>query len=287
MLRPERLMATAALAAVIAATTLSTALAEPGAPAAPETLPAPTPEAPEAPPTLLVALLQDKRLVTIDADQARVVRRVEATGIRGRLIGIDVRPQDGLLYGVDGAGNVYTIDPVDGSSTFRVRLSQTLPAGVRATVDFNPAADRLRIIGSDGTNLRADITTGTVIQDLPISYVLPNPFGGTTPEVIAGAYSNNVNGARATLLWDIDNATQALYLQIPPNNGVLNPVANQLGITPGSVGFDIETLPTGVNRAWLINGTMLHRLALVSGLAGQPTPIAGLTGQVRDLAVLP
>jgi hypothetical protein len=277
----ERLLAATAVAAILTAVSVTGATAQTSETQATEVA------APEVQPTRLVALVQDQRLVTIDADRARVVGRVQVTGLGGRLIGIDVRPQDQLLYGVDSTGSVFTINPDDGKATFRVKLSQTLPAGVRATVDFNPAADRLRLIGSDGTNLRADVVTGTVLQDLPISFVLPNPFGGTTPEVIGGAYSNNVAGARATLLWDIDNATRALYLQIPPNNGVLNPVANQLGIVPTSLGFDIETLPDGGNRAWLINGNVLYRLGLISGLAQDARPVSGLVGPVRDLAVLP
>jgi hypothetical protein len=88
-----------------------------------------------------------------------------------------------------------------------------------------------------------------------LSFAQPNPFGATTPTVIGGAYSNNVAGARATLLWDLDDASDALYLQIPPAGGVLNAVGNQLG----QIGFDIETNRNGVNRAWLINGNGCSR----------------------------
>lgn len=269
----QRLLAGAALAAALAVTPFAGADAQSA-----ETAPSRT---------LLAALVPDNRLAIIDANQAKVIRRVQVKGVSGKLIGIDVRPFDRQLYGVDEGGNVVTIDTNTGKATIGVKLSQTLPAGVRASLDFNPAADRLRMIGSDGSNLRADVTTGTVLVDTPINFVLPNPFAGTTPEVIAGAYSNNVAGARATLLWDIDNATQALYLQIPPNSGVLNPVGNQLGIVPGDLGFDIETLADGRNRAWLINGRLLYRLGLVSGVAEAPRRIAGLAGPVTDLAVLP
>jgi len=143
------------------------------------------------------------------------------------------------------------------------------------------------MIGSDGTNLAANVDDGTVTPNTAINFVTPNPFGGTTPSVIGGAYSNSVAGAKATLLWDIDDATDALYLQIPPANGTLNPVGNQLGIQPGQIGFDIQTRSNGVNVAWLINGNLLYRLGLVSGLAGVGQPIMGLQVPVRDLAVLP
>jgi hypothetical protein len=280
------MLATAAIAAVIGTTCTAGAWAQ-------------TSEAPLEPeaiqPTTLVALIGDKRLVTINANTARVIKSVLAKGaggaVVGRLIGIDVRPADGNLYGVDTAGVVYVINPDNGTATIRSLFAPTFSPNVRWSVDFNPAANRLRMIGNDGTNLRGDVDCGAcmVTVDTPINYALPNPFGGVNPEVIAAAYSNNLPGPTpplATLLWDIDNTTDALHLQLPPNNGTLNAVGNVLGITPGNVGFDIETRADGTNQAWLLNGRVLYRLGLVSGIAENPRPVSGLTGTVRDLAVL-
>jgi Domain of unknown function (DUF4394) len=237
--------------------------------------------------TTLVALTGNKALVSINAEQRRVISRVQVSGINGQLRCIDVRPFDRQLYGVVSDGSVVTINPGNGSAVMKSTLQVTLPAGVRATCDFNPAVDRLRMIGSDGTNLAANVDDGTVTPGTAINFAAPNPFGGTTPSVIGGAYSNSVAGAKATLLWDIDDATDALYLQIPPANGTLNPVGNQLGIQPDQIGFDIQTRSNGMNVAWLINGNLLYRLGLVSGLAGVGKPIMGLQAPVRDLAVLP
>ena len=58
-----------------------------------------------------------------------------------------------------------TIDPATGKATLKSKLDTALPEGAMATVDFNPAADRLRIIGSDGTNLRANVDDGKVTKD--------------------------------------------------------------------------------------------------------------------------
>jgi Domain of unknown function (DUF4394) len=236
--------------------------------------------------TTLVALSGDKTLVPINAEFRRVLNRIQVK-VDGRLVGIDVRPADRQLYGVVSDGSVVIINPRDGSVTPKSMLQMRLPDGVRATIDFNPTADRLRMIGSDGTNLAANVDDGTVTRNMPINFAMPNPFGGTTPSVIGGAYSNNVAGARATLLWDIDDATDALYLQLPPANGTLTAVGNQLGIQPGQIGFDIQTKSDGSNIAWLINGNLLHKVGLVSGLAKQGKPIFGLKQPVRDLAVLP
>jgi hypothetical protein len=236
--------------------------------------------------TTLVALTGDKTLVSINAEQRRVVNRVQVNGINGRLRCIDVRPLDKMLYGVVADGTVVTINPGNGSTGFKSTLQQNFPAGVQVTCDFNPAADRLRMIGSDGTNQAANVDDGTVTVNTPINFAVPNPFGGVTPSVIAGAYSNNVAGVKATQLWDIDNATDALYLQVPPALGTLFAVGNQLGISPGTIGFDIQTKSGGVHIAWLINGNLLYQVGLVSGLAKGGQPIAGYTGPARDLAVV-
>ena len=64
-----------------------------------------------------------------------------------------------------------------------------LPAGAMATVDFNPAADRLRIIGSDGTNLRANVDDGKVTKDGQLKFADSDMHKGKTPKVVAGAYT--------------------------------------------------------------------------------------------------
>jgi hypothetical protein len=92
------------------------------------------------------------------------------SGLNGRLLGIDVRPADGMLYGVAADGAVVTIDVATGKASPKSKLDAMLPPGVTATVDFNPAADRLRIIGSDGTNLRANVDDGKVTKDGSLKY---------------------------------------------------------------------------------------------------------------------
>jgi hypothetical protein len=217
------------------------------------------------------------------------------SGISGRLLGIDVRPADGQLYGVVADGTVVTIDG-RAKATFKTTLNPPppLPLDPRASIDFNPSADRLRIIFSDGQNLRADVDLGTLTTDVALNYTQPNPFGvaaGTIPQVIGAAYTNSavgtIPGTKGTILFDIDDLSDAIYAQVPANGGVLNAVGNQLRISLGQIGFDIATDRGGRNTAWLINGNRLYRPDLLSGLAGEGKRIRGLTAEVRDLAVLP
>lgn len=214
-----------------------------------------------------------------------MVRQIQL-GLAGRLIGIDLRPRDNLLYGIQVSAQVLAIDSRTGAARRTVRLQQTLLAGVRASVAFNPAAGRLRLIGSDGTNVRANIVAGTVTKDLPLNFVQPNPFGGVTPRVVAAAYRNNINGAKRTLLFDIDQATQALCVQVSPNNGTLNRLG-LLGIDVGTLGLDIEASASGVNPGWVVTDNRLFQIDRAGGAVWPGGCSAGLDASVRAVAVLP
>src|SRR5690349_7188181 len=90
----------------------------------------------------LVGLTADNRLVRIDAASRRAMAPVRVSGAEGRLVGIDVRPADGRLYGLTDAGQIVTLDATTGQATPVSRLSEPFMGGGRATVDFNPVADR-------------------------------------------------------------------------------------------------------------------------------------------------
>jgi hypothetical protein len=64
---------------------------------------------------------------------------------------------------------------MDGKATKKSKLETMLPAGTSATVDFNPVADRLRIIGSDGTSLRVNVDDGEAIKDGSMPTPTPMP----------------------------------------------------------------------------------------------------------------
>jgi len=73
------------------------------------------------------------------------------------VVGIDVRPVDGMLMRSSKMATVYTVDGSTGKGDDEVEVETMLKPGTWATVDFNPVADRLRVIGNDGTNLRANV----------------------------------------------------------------------------------------------------------------------------------
>jgi hypothetical protein len=81
-----------------------------------------------------------------------------------------VRPADGKLYGLSATGQLVTIDHMSGKATVGSMLSEKVALGPRPIADFNPAADRLRVIGADGVSLRINVETGATTIDKPLNY---------------------------------------------------------------------------------------------------------------------
>lgn len=234
---------------------------------------------------MVAALVGDDTLAHVDTAAKKVVKTVKVTGISGRLLGIDVRPSDGMLYGLAADGAIVTIDPQTGTATAKSKLDTMLAAGVTASVDFNPVADRMRIIGSDGTNLRANVDDGKVTKDGQLKFAETDGMKGKTPKVVAGAYTNSMKGAKETALFDIDS-TGAFLKQAPPNDGVLSTLG-QMGMASDTVAFDIVSDGQGGNSAFAMAGAKLYSVDLATGKATEAATIAGVDGAVRDIAILP
>jgi len=231
----------------------------------------------------IVALVGNNTLTVIDFKTRKATSTAQVKGVQ--LIGIDVRPADGALYGVTTDGQVGTLDPKTGVFTKKADLSEKLKAGGVAIIDFNPAADRLRLMSSDGTSHRANVDDGKVTVDGSHKYADGDANKGKTPRVIAGAYSNSVKGTKETALYNIDAANGVLVRQAPPNDGVLNTIGS-LGIKiNGPAAFDIVATGEGQNDAWLLTGGTLYKVDLKTGKATAMGALA-IKGQVNDIAYL-
>jgi hypothetical protein len=155
------------------------------------------------------------------------VRRI--TGLSGdtAVIGIDFRVQDGKLYAVGNQGGIYTIG-IPSAVTTKVSQLQVPLYGTNFGVDFNPAADRLRVISDNGQNLRHNLNDHTTVEDTTLT---TPPTTGPARGVTAAAYTNNdLNGTTNTTLFDINTTTDQVVIQSPANNGLL--------VATGNLGFD-------------------------------------------------
>ncbi len=233
----------------------------------------------------IVGLTADNRLVKIDTATMAASAPMAISGA-DKVIGIDVRPADGKLYGLTAGGQIVVIDHMSGAATPGSMLSEKVPLGPRPVVDFNPVADRLRVIAADGASLRIDVATGATTVDKPLNYDAADANAGKKPAVAAGAYTNSAKGAKATELFHVDGGTGALVLQSPPNDGVLK-TRGMVGVTaPADVVMDIASDGEGKNTVWLIAGGALFTLDLATGKATQVGAVKGMSGKLVDIAIV-
>lgn len=241
-----------------------------------------TPAAP-----VVYGLTSDGRIVSFKTASPNTLdTNVAVTGLSGseRLLGFDIRPKDGLLYGLSSTGRIVTIDPVTGAITAKATLAADTAdssspfsnlIGTGFAADFNPVADRLRVIGDSGQNLRINVDNGATTTDGPVS----------SNGVTAAAYTNSYAGATATVLYDINTSGGNLVTQNPPNDGILVNVGSLGANAVGDVAMDIAGGANGLALAALRGSTngasLLYRVDLATGAA---VPVNG-TGTVANSAI--
>ncbi|TDB69255.1 DUF4394 domain-containing protein [Arundinibacter roseus] len=190
--------------------------------------------------------------------------------------GIDFRPFNGQLHALGSNGSLYTINLANGMATMLSTLNVTL-SGSSFGVDFNPVADRLRIVSNDRQNLRVNVTTGATLTDGTLTPAMGVPF------INGAAYTNSFAGTTSTVLYDIDSQSGMLFKQDPPNDGGLQPIGS-LGITIDAAnGFDIGGT-SGIAYALLTVGgnTGLYSINLTTGAA---TKITDFPAAVKGFAL--
>jgi Domain of unknown function (DUF4394) len=187
----------------------------------------------------VVGLTSDQRLVCFNERNPSKATNIGAvSGLSGgdtALIGMDYRVQDNMLYGVGNAGGIYRLNTTDATAKLVNRLSVAL-SGAAFGVDFNPVADRLRIVSDTGQNLRHNVNAdGVTIADTALNYTA----GTTALGIVGAAYTNNdLDPTTNTTLYNLDATLDQIVVQSPPNSGAL--VANgKLTVDATAVvGFD-------------------------------------------------
>lgn len=172
------------------------------------------------------------------------------------IVAIDVRPSTGELFALGSDGQLYTVDTSVAAVATLTATSEeptVVGEGVDLTegagFDWNPAADRIRVIAGDA-NFRL-LPDGTVVGEGPaesgepgsLQYVEGDPGFGTVPNATGAAYTNSIRSETlptSTALFDLEAERNALVRQDPANDGNLITVGD-LGIEIDGVdGFDIS-----------------------------------------------
>lgn len=188
------------------------------------------------------AVTSGGQLIHFERATGAIRSSLELSGIDAEIVGMDFRPASGELFVLSQAGTLYVVAPETGAVSAAVSLSAdatetTEPFsgldGEVFGVNFNPVADRLRIVSDSGQNLRVNVDTGATFTDDPL-----NPG---TPSAAAASYSNSFGDACRTQLFVIDNSTNTLFLQDPPNAGTLLEIGAISGpdASGAPVGFEI------------------------------------------------
>lgn len=217
-------------------------------------------------PLRVVGLTADGQLVCFSDRQPHKVKAIGAVNglvADTRLLAIDFRAQDGLLYGLGDGGGLYRVDSTQALVTLIGRLTVAL-TGSSATIDFNPAANALRIVGNDGQNLRqsfAAMPLPATAVDGTLNFTTTATPGPAAAGIVGAAYTNNDLDARtATTLFVLDAAADRVAVQSPANAGFLV-ASGSLGVDAvGAGGFDIYSVVRG-------NVTVAQR-ALASAAVG-------------------
>ena len=209
--------------------------------------------------------LSNNSLIAFDTsnpDNPKPAIAITGLGSGENLVGIDVRPQNGKLYGLASNGSavrLYVISPQTSVATALTAAPVQFDDGAGNAVpitstnfglDFNPTVDRLRVVTDSGLNFRINPNTGALIDgSTTTSGVNADTAingGGATD---ATAYTNNSPNVTTTTQYTLSAANDTLSIQNPPNGGTQTlPLAVTLGGTrldfTAVDGFDI---PSGVN----------------------------------------
>jgi len=241
-------------------------------------------------PHLAVGLADGDTLVSFSLsrpDRPKVLGDVSGLSGDRSLVGIDFRVQDGKLYAVGDKGGVYTLS--SRAKATKVKQLTVALEGTAFGVDFNPAANALRIISDTGQNLRQPFATegAATVADGRLTYPPVAPSTTPTPGtgVTAAAYTNNdLDTATATTLFDLDTAMDQVVVQAPANAGSLS-ATGKLGVDAGQdAGFDIGHGNRGYAALSVDGRSRLYSVDLLSGEARSKGSFPRSV-QVSDIAV--
>ncbi|WP_426059522.1 DUF4394 domain-containing protein [Hymenobacter sp. B1770] len=254
--------------------------------------------------------LAGSNLISFDTALPGTIRTsVGITGVNvaQTLVGLDIRPLTNTLYalGYNATAQSYQLYALNAATGVATPVNATpiaLPLGTgKIGFDFNPVADRIRVVSTNRANYRLNPIDGTIAgTDTQLAYATGDRNAGTTPNIGAVAYTNSVAGTTATTttLYGYDLATNVLTLINPPNDGNLISVGTMgnsgitVNATVPNVDLDIYTSAAGAQTMYLLanTGTGLNSslYTISSFTITSAATLVGAIGNgiaVRDIAV--
>lgn len=219
------------------------------------------------------------------------------------------RPVTGELLGFTD-GMIGKIDPMSGEMTDLGAMfmdGATIGQNAMVALDFNNAIDAVRAVSTTGDNLvyfpagfgDNDERAGSVRRFKDLAYAEGDAAFGTTPMVYANAYTNAINGAKAsgTFQYALDAENDSL-ISLANNEGTLATIGKitvdgmSVDLAPMG-GFDIVSGAEGENMALAIlqlEGAAtagLYEIDLETGAASLKADLGmgGITGFAASLGM--
>ncbi|HVE17219.1 MAG TPA: DUF4394 domain-containing protein [Chthoniobacterales bacterium] len=253
---------------------------------------------PSARATTVYALTDTGSILTFDhTTPGTISSNVTITGLGGyTLLAIDVRPtvqanpsQPGVgsVWAIGQSGNnfqLFVVNPTTGVAT-AIGLGP-ITAGISGTpgnnewgFDFDPAADRIRLVdSSQQDSYLLNPNNGVLLQqDGDLAFAGGDPNNGTAPQIDAAAYSTTTFGGTSSLYF-LDSNLNILAKSTNPTSGTIVTVGS---LTLGGSTLDIAQ-PNGFD--------ILDSLALFSAPNGATSTLYSVnltSGVVTSLGDFP
>lgn len=250
----------------------------------------------------LHVLTQKMELLTVNAGQpGKVLQRTAVTGLPAgeTLVGMDYRIAKGVLFALSNAGRLYTLDVLTGALKPVGSGAGAALQGNTFGVDFNPVADRVRVVSNTGQNLRLHPDTGAVAATDPaLAYAPGDAQAGQQPELVAAGYTYNKKDDKLTTNYAIDRRAGMLVTQgtvegvqpvVSPNTGQLRTVG-PLGTGPLlDAALDIADVTGAAFTAVRSTSQPATKLYTIDLSTGKATPVGTVAdgGPILGLAVEP
>ncbi|MCW1922442.1 DUF4394 domain-containing protein [Luteolibacter arcticus] len=243
----------------------------------------------------------DNSFYSFDSAAPGAVSQVGTSGAATGYVDVDIYGANGALYGITGSGAGSRINTANGTSTSAWTPNTNPITGSVNAFDFNPFADRVRVISNGGANnyrIQPDVASlpqtvtnpGGVLVDGGFTFT--DSLGGARAgiTVLGAGYTNPGDNPGSAVLYTL-SSDGFLNSHTTPAGTFGNGVAVSafgLGFTPTGSGFDIDLTNTGYALANVAGVTNLYTINLTTGISNLVGAVGNTPGLTfTGLAIVP
>lgn len=237
---------------------------------------------------MLAVTSESNCLVRFSVSDPSAITVIGPLDSAGDVVGLDFRPASGELFALTAMGELLLVDPMTAQTT-QVTASIGELQGGRYDIDFNPAANALRLISSARQNFR--MGSPALVEGAMMEALVDGKFG-YLQGVVATAYTNVNPDQSGTQMYVISADSRTFYQQ-DPNVGLLTRIGGlfEAADTLDVKGYNVFTTADDTNEHYAVfdvDGTV-GLYAVDPANAGttllKELPPAAADGDYMDLTV--